>query len=57
MLVSYSMWEQKRALAELFSSYEDEHTEPEGTIRELFEQITQKTDKTINIYRFMKLVR
>ena len=95
MLVSCSMREQKRALAEmqrelensqnrydeldniiqhlyedkikgqlteerftkLSAGYEAEQKGLEGTIRELSEQIAQKTDKTINIDRFMKLVK
>lgn len=95
MLVSCSMREQKRALAEmqrelensqnrydeldniiqhlyedkikgqltderfakLSAGYEAEQKGLEGTIKELSEQITQKTDKTINIDRFMKLVK
>ena len=95
MLVSCSMREQKRALAEmqrelensrsrydeldniiqhlyedkikgqlteerfskLSAGYEAEQKGLEGTIRELSEQIAQKTDKTINIDRFMNLVK
>ena len=43
--------------AKLSAGYEAEQKGLEGTIKELSEQITQKTDKTINIDRFMKLVK
>ena len=43
--------------AKLSAGYEAEQKGLEGTIKELSEQIAQKTDKTINIDRFMKLVK
>lgn len=43
--------------AKLSAGYEAEQKGLEETIKELSEQISQKTDKTINIDRFMKLVK
>ena len=43
--------------SKLSAAYEAEQKGLEGTIRELSEQIAQKTDKTINIDRFMNLVK
>ena len=41
----------------LSAGYEAEQKGLEKIIQELSGRITQKTDKTINIYRFMKLVK
>lgn len=43
--------------AKLSAGYEAEQKGLEGTIKALSEQLSQKTDKTINIDRFMKLVK
>lgn len=43
--------------SKLSAGYEAEQKGLEATIRELTEQLAQKTDKTINIDRFIKLVK
>ncbi|MDO4299576.1 MAG: hypothetical protein Q4C59_14060 [Lachnospiraceae bacterium] len=43
--------------AKLSAGYEAEQKGLAETIKEMSEQIVQKTDKTINIDRFMKLVK